>query len=240
MTDTSPTAIERELHTVAEALTTPLPRECLLCFVWRMLEDFGCNATLRWARHWRDARAPRATALEHRLGQRGGFCDCEIFLNGWVLLSTVQRYDDDGVRDLGRPWRGVSWRPARVRPAMCLVGTSSPRVTASDGPVIAGRRRSLGPEPGRLVWLDSRQKERFRFESCSPGSLRWKECHTRHPHVSISASPRSSPEHWPLPRRRSRPPGSVSRARYWEPSSSASSRPSRPLCTRTRSSEVSM
>ncbi len=100
MSDTSRAAIESELPTVAEALTTPLPRECLLCYVWRMLEDFGCDATLRWARHWRDARAPRATALEHRLGQHGGFCDCEIFLNGWVLLSTLQRYDDDGALEI--------------------------------------------------------------------------------------------------------------------------------------------
>jgi len=30
----------------------------------------------------RDVTAPRATALEQRLGDLGGFCDCEIFLNG--------------------------------------------------------------------------------------------------------------------------------------------------------------
>ena len=29
--------------------------------------------------------APRATALERRLGYVGGYCDCEIFLNGWSL-----------------------------------------------------------------------------------------------------------------------------------------------------------
>ncbi len=80
-------AAEQELRTVAEALTTPLPDECVLCYVWRMLDAFGCNATLRWTRRWRDARAPRATALEHRLGRRGGFCDCEIFLNGWRLRT---------------------------------------------------------------------------------------------------------------------------------------------------------
>jgi hypothetical protein len=76
-----------ELPTVTGALTAPLPVECLFCFVWRMLDTFGCNATLRWARHWRDARAPRATSLERRLARAGGLCDCEIFLNGWELAS---------------------------------------------------------------------------------------------------------------------------------------------------------
>lgn len=79
--------VEHELLTVADALATPLPVECLLCYVWRMLDAYGCNATLRWSRRWRDVRAPRATALEHRLARRGGFCDCEIFLNGWDLKS---------------------------------------------------------------------------------------------------------------------------------------------------------
>lgn len=79
--------VERELLTVADALATPLPVECLLCYVWRMLDAYGCNATLRWSRRWRDAKAPRATALERRLARRGGFCDCEIFLNGWDSRS---------------------------------------------------------------------------------------------------------------------------------------------------------
>ncbi len=84
MDNPTPETIERELRTVADALTTPLPVECVLCYVWRMLDAFGCNATLRWVRQWRDARAPRATALERRLGRQGGFCDCEVFLNAWV------------------------------------------------------------------------------------------------------------------------------------------------------------
>ena len=74
---------EDELRRTAAELTAIRPAECLLCYVHRMLE-FGCTG-LRWARHYRDLRAPRATALEHRLGRRGGFCDCEIFLNGYTL-----------------------------------------------------------------------------------------------------------------------------------------------------------
>jgi uncharacterized protein DUF2695 len=73
-----------ELRTLPDAIAAPMPVECLACYVWRMLDEFGCNATLRWARRWRDARAPRATALERRVAARGGFCDCELFLNVWV------------------------------------------------------------------------------------------------------------------------------------------------------------
>jgi hypothetical protein len=91
----TPDAMEIELRTLSVALTAPLPVECLLCYVRRMLDGFGCNATVRWARRWRDLRAPRATALEHRLARDGGFCDCEIFLNGWVLARRL-RQDDTG------------------------------------------------------------------------------------------------------------------------------------------------
>ena len=59
------------------------------------LDEFGCDCTLRFARRYRDAVAPRATALEHRLGQKGGFCDCEIFLNGWTLRYEHQLFDPD-------------------------------------------------------------------------------------------------------------------------------------------------
>lgn len=77
----------RELRTVPGALSTPLPVECVACYVWRMLDECGCNATLRWARRWRDARAPRATALEQRLARKGACCDCELFLNVWPPLA---------------------------------------------------------------------------------------------------------------------------------------------------------
>jgi hypothetical protein len=59
-----------------------------------MLRAFGCDTTLRWAREFRDQRAPTATALERRLGDLGGFCDCEIFLNGWQPRDLV--LDENG------------------------------------------------------------------------------------------------------------------------------------------------
>jgi len=76
---------ERALADASLALLGPEPGECLLCYVHRMLVEFGCDCRLRFAAHYRDVRAPRATGLERRLGNSGGFCDCEIFLNGYDL-----------------------------------------------------------------------------------------------------------------------------------------------------------
>lgn len=73
--------IEGELRGMAGELTEIQEGECLFCYVYRMLE-FGCSG-LRWSSRYRDERAPRATALERRLGQMGGYCDCEIFMNAY-------------------------------------------------------------------------------------------------------------------------------------------------------------
>jgi hypothetical protein len=50
----------------------PLERECLSCYLIRMLADFGCDHTLRWTLRWRDARAPRAKSLARSPVR----CDC--------------------------------------------------------------------------------------------------------------------------------------------------------------------
>lgn len=50
-----------------------------------MITDHGCATSLRWAIRYRDLRAPRAKALEQRLGRMGGSCDCGLFLNGVTL-----------------------------------------------------------------------------------------------------------------------------------------------------------
>jgi hypothetical protein len=81
---------------MAQRLTQPRPGECVLCFVARMLDDFGCDNTLRFASSYRDQLAPRATGLERRLGNMGGFCDCEIFLNAMTLAPQLRTYDADG------------------------------------------------------------------------------------------------------------------------------------------------
>ena len=98
-TESLVTDTERELRILSTALTEPHERECLLCYVYRMLE-YGCTG-LRWAVRYRDIRAPRATAMERRLGAKGGYCDCEIFLNGYQptqeLWTPSREYDEDGV-----------------------------------------------------------------------------------------------------------------------------------------------
>ncbi len=80
-------AAEAAVSTLAAQLPSPLPGECLLCFVARQLERFGCDTTLRFACRFRDLTAPRAVALERRLAERGGFCDCECFLNAFTVAA---------------------------------------------------------------------------------------------------------------------------------------------------------
>ena len=109
MTETSiVTETERELRALATTLTTPRAGECLLCFVARML-TLGCDNGLRWATRYRDLCAPMATGLERRLGQVGGYCDCEILVNGYELRDGVPRPEDPDRSDPD-PWptcRGV-------------------------------------------------------------------------------------------------------------------------------------
>lgn len=97
---------EEQLRELSAVLTAVRDRECLLCYVYRMLE-FGC-AGLRWTGHYRDARAPRATGLPRRLGAMGGFCDCEIFMNAYepVPAVGVPATTADGDPD---PWGPPEW-----------------------------------------------------------------------------------------------------------------------------------
>jgi hypothetical protein len=87
---------EQLVRSFDRALTGARVGECLICYVARMIDAFGCDTTLRFARAYRDQCAPRATALERRLGDMGGFCDCEIFLNGVVIAPHLRTYDEHG------------------------------------------------------------------------------------------------------------------------------------------------
>jgi hypothetical protein len=78
---------ESLLRDLAHGLTEPQEGECLFCFVARMMDEHGCDHTLRWATRYRDLCAPRATALEERLSRMGAFCDCGIFRHGMVHAS---------------------------------------------------------------------------------------------------------------------------------------------------------
>jgi hypothetical protein len=106
-------AAETVVDTLNEALTAPRDRECLTCYVNRMLAEFGCNSQLRWALRWRDRNAPRAQALRRRLMDRGGFCDCEVLFNVYPWAMTQDAKDPPC---LGVKRRG-STNPCRPRHA---------------------------------------------------------------------------------------------------------------------------
>ena len=97
---------EADLRRLAAQLTDPRDGECLVCYVYRMM-DHGCTG-LRWARRYRDLRAPRATGLERRLGALGGYCDCEILFNSFHLapeywVPAKEETDEDGITTITDP-----------------------------------------------------------------------------------------------------------------------------------------
>lgn len=76
---------EEYLQLVVGEVLAPHPQECVVCYVGRMVEEHGCDTTLRWAGRFRELRSPRATALEERLRSAGAYCDCEVLVNGFDL-----------------------------------------------------------------------------------------------------------------------------------------------------------
>ena len=115
---------ERLLAELASGLLDPRPGECLLCYVHRMLLDYNCNGQLRFALHYRDQRAPRATALPRRLGQSGGYCDCEIFLNGYDLRPEHQVPIDEAEDDWDEP--DLTWPDPLPACAQVRTGSTQP------------------------------------------------------------------------------------------------------------------
>lgn len=78
----------------------PGARECVACYVHRMVESDGCSDELRWVEHWRRLRARRATALRARLERRGGMCDCDVVSLVWVPVAGPADWDgEDGPLD---------------------------------------------------------------------------------------------------------------------------------------------
>ena len=73
--------VEAEVAWLSRHLTEPREAECLRCDLLRMINEFGCDGTHRWAGRWRAERAPRARGLLRRLEHLGGCCDCEALMN---------------------------------------------------------------------------------------------------------------------------------------------------------------
>lgn len=122
------TAAEDTLRAADEELTTPGERECLLCYLERMVAEFGCDNGLRWAGHWRGRNAPRATGLSRRLQAGAGYCDCEVLFN---VFGHLLREEYEPLQ----PCAGVS-RRGSTQP--CLRGrdarSSAPtRLRGDDG-----------------------------------------------------------------------------------------------------------
>lgn len=123
MTGSAADAAEQEIAELARRITDPGPRECLRCYLIRMLDAFGCDNTHRWTTKWRDMRAPRATALIDRLAWRGGCCcDCEIIFNVYTDYPVTNRI---------LPCAGVS-RAGSTRPCLLVPPPGRPSDIDSD------------------------------------------------------------------------------------------------------------
>ncbi len=151
------------------------PGECLCCYVGRLLDEYGCGCTLRFGRQHRDAVAPRATALERRLGYVGGYCDYEIVLNGWSLDQRFWTPDGEVVED-GIVRQEKADKPASFRPVRRCIGARSGRAATGCG-VTAGRSSSVlsaSQRAGKLWWpLGTRRVSQAvarRSRSCAPSS----------------------------------------------------------------------
>jgi Protein of unknown function (DUF2695) len=79
--------------------TRPRESECLCCYVTRQLDEFPCDGSLRHALRYRDVVAPLAKDLAKRLGRMGGYCDCEVLMNGY---GPREGDEDDDVATLPR------------------------------------------------------------------------------------------------------------------------------------------
>lgn len=105
--------IDTDVRTIIDGasarILTPRPGECLVCYVFRQLSEFGCNGTHRFSRIFRDQTAPRATALFDRLRNMGASCcDGEIFGNAYQLSTNPWIIEAGSFAEaLGTPIRTV-------------------------------------------------------------------------------------------------------------------------------------
>lgn len=84
-------AVEHYLAAVVER--EPQERECLACFIDRMVAEFGCDSTLLWAARFRDLRSPTATALEQRFLAMAVRCDCMVLQKAYQPVREVMVRD---------------------------------------------------------------------------------------------------------------------------------------------------
>jgi hypothetical protein len=100
------TQIEADLVRLADGLTAPAARECLRCYLLRLIAEFGCDGSYRWTLRWMQGHGARPASQLRQLERRGGFCDCEIVMNAFPEYPPVPG---------PLPCAGVS-RPGSLRP----------------------------------------------------------------------------------------------------------------------------
>ena len=83
------TQIEADLVRLADGLTVPAARECLRCYLLRLIAEFGCDGSYRWTLRWMQGHCPRPASQLRQLESRGGFCDCEIVMNAFPEYPPV-------------------------------------------------------------------------------------------------------------------------------------------------------
>jgi Protein of unknown function (DUF2695) len=83
--------VEHYLRAVVER--EPQEAECLVCFVDRMVGEFGCDGSLLWATRFRDLRSPTATALEKRFLAKAVRCDCLVLHKAYQPVRAVMTRD---------------------------------------------------------------------------------------------------------------------------------------------------
>lgn len=79
---------ERVIRRLLVSAFGPRERECLPCYLQRVVAEYGCNGTLEWTHRWQEhqrARRIRTGGLTARLKSQGGFCDCEVLMNVYDL-----------------------------------------------------------------------------------------------------------------------------------------------------------
>lgn len=86
-------ADEVEHYLAAVVEREPQEAECLVCFVDRMVAEFGCDSSLLWAVRFRDLRSPTATALEKRFLAKAVRCDCLVLQKAYQPVREVMTRD---------------------------------------------------------------------------------------------------------------------------------------------------
>jgi hypothetical protein len=71
---------EPEMWVLDEQLAAEVPgeRECMPCYVRRMMDLRGCLQDFRWVRRWQAEHQPE---LIDWLKREGAWCDCEVLRN---------------------------------------------------------------------------------------------------------------------------------------------------------------